>query len=59
MAALGPVNFLALEQYEACENRLNDMKDDFKSLQSRRKELIEVTELLEEPADRKNHECTF
>ena len=47
MAALGPVNFLALEQYEACENRLNDMKDDFKSLQSRRKELIEVTELLE------------
>lgn len=47
MNALGPVNFLALEQFEACERRLNEMKDDFKSLQSRRKELIEVTELLE------------
>ena len=44
----GPVNMLAIEQFAACEARLADMKDDFKTLQSRRKHLIDVTEKLEQ-----------
>ena len=43
----GPVNMLAIEQFDACEARLEGMKDDFKILQSRRKELLDVTEKLE------------
>ena len=43
----GPVNMLAIEQYDACEARLDAMKDDFKTLQSRRKHLLDVTEKLE------------
>jgi chromosome segregation protein len=45
--AHGPVNMLAIEQYDACEARLDAMKDDFKTLQSRRKHLLDVTEKLE------------
>ncbi len=44
----GPVNMLAIEQFDACEARLAGMKDDFKTLQSRRKHLLDVTEQLEE-----------
>jgi chromosome segregation protein len=47
MEAYGPVNMLAIEQFEACELRLNEMKDDFKTLQKRRTSLIDVTEKLE------------
>jgi len=47
MEAYGPVNMLAIEQFEACELRLNEMKDDFKTLQKRRSSLIDVTEKLE------------
>tara|TARA_S200000501_G_scaffold122342_1_gene115219 strand:+ start:15795 stop:19688 length:3894 start_codon:yes stop_codon:yes gene_type:complete len=47
MEAYGPVNMLAIEQFESCEARLNDMKDDFKILQKRRNSLIDVTEKLE------------
>ena len=43
----GPVNMLAIEQFEACEARLGAMKDDFKTLQHRRKHLLDVTEKLE------------
>ena len=43
----GPVNMLAIEQYDACEARLAEMKGDFKVLQERRKHLIDVTEKLE------------
>ena len=43
----GPVNMLAIEQYDACEARLDEMKGDFKVLQERRKHLISVTEQLE------------
>ena len=43
----GPVNMLAIEQYDACEARLSEMKGDFKTLQDRRKHLIDVTEKLE------------
>ena len=46
MEAYGPVNMLAIEQFENCEARLNDMKDDFKILQKRRTSLIEFTEKL-------------
>ena len=45
--AHGPVNMLAIEQFDACQSRLEGMKDDFKILQSRRKELLDVTEKLE------------
>ena len=38
---------LAIEQYDACEARLAEMKGDFKVLQERRKHLIDVTEKLE------------
>ena len=44
----GPVNMLAIEQYDACEARLSEMKGDFKILQQRRKHLIDVTEKLEQ-----------
>ena len=43
----GPVNMLAIEQFDACEARLSEMKGDFKTLQDRRKHLIDVTEKLE------------
>jgi chromosome segregation protein len=43
----GPVNMLAIEQYDQCQERLDGMKDDFKTLQTRRKHLLDVTEQLE------------
>jgi len=43
----GPVNMLAIEQYDACKERLDEMKSDFKTLQGRRKRLIDITENLE------------
>ena len=43
----GPVNMLAIEQYAECEERLNSMKDEFKQLQSRRSNLVDITERLE------------
>ena len=43
----GAVNMNAIEQYNDVQDRLNLMKDDFASLQSRRKELIQLTEQLE------------
>ena len=43
----GPVTMLAIEQFDACEARLSEMKGDFKTLQDRRKHLIDVTEKLE------------
>ncbi len=45
--SFGPVNMLAIEQFDACEARLSEMKGDFKTLQDRRKHLIDVTEKLE------------
>jgi len=47
LEGMGDVNMLAIEQYDAVELRLADMKDDFKTLQKRRKHLIDVTEQLE------------
>ena len=43
----GPVNMLAIEQYAECEERLESMKVEFKQLQSRRTNLVEITEKLE------------
>ena len=43
----GPVNMLAIEQFDMCQERLDGMKDDFKTLQNRRKHLLDVTEKLE------------
>ena len=43
----GPVNMLAIEQYAECEERLDSMKVEFKQLQSRRTNLIQITEKLE------------
>ena len=43
----GDFNMLAIEQYDACKTRLDEMKDDFKTLQQRRKRLIDITEKLE------------
>lgn len=43
----GPVNMLAIEQFDQCQLRLDEMKDDFKTLQTRRKHLLDVTEQLE------------
>ena len=47
LEAYGPVNMLAIEQYGECEERLSSMKDDFKTLQQRRKQLITITDKLE------------
>jgi len=46
--AHGPVNMLAIEQYDACKERLDEMKTDFKVLQQRRKRLIDITDKLED-----------
>ncbi|MDP6869196.1 MAG: chromosome segregation protein SMC [Candidatus Poseidoniaceae archaeon] len=43
----GPVNMLAIEQYAACKERLDEMKSDFKILQQRRKKLVDITDKLE------------
>ena len=43
----GPVNMLAITQYQECEEKLNSMKDEFKQLQARRSHLIDITEKLE------------
>ena len=43
----GPVNMLAIEQYAECEERLDSMKVEFKQLQTRRANLVEITEKLE------------
>ena len=43
----GPVNMLAITQYQECEEKLNSMKDEFKQLQTRRTHLIDITEKLE------------
>lgn len=43
----GDFNMLAIEQYDVCKARLDEMKDDFKTLQQRRKRLIDITEKLE------------
>ena len=43
----GPVNMLAIAQYQECEEKLNSMKDEFKQLQARRTHLIDITEKLE------------
>ncbi len=43
----GPVNMLAIEQYDSVKQRLEEMKSDFKVLQERRKRLISITEKLE------------
>ncbi|MDG1553168.1 MAG: chromosome segregation protein SMC [Candidatus Poseidonia sp.] len=47
LEGFGNVNMMAIEQYDACQERLNLMKDEFAMLQKHRKELIEVTEQLE------------
>ena len=47
MEGFGNVNMMAIEQYDECQARLDLMKDEFATLQRRRKDLIEVTELLE------------
>ena len=43
----GPVNMLAIEQYAECQDRLDSMKVEFKQLQTRRSNLVEITEKLE------------
>jgi len=47
LEGFGNVNMMAIEQYDACQNRLDMMKDEFSMLQKHRKELIDVTEQLE------------
>lgn len=47
MEGFGNVNMMAIEQYDECQARLDLMKDEFATLQARRKHLIEVTEQLE------------
>ncbi len=47
MDNFGNVNMMAIEQYDECQARLDLMKDEFATLQDRRKHLIEVTEQLE------------
>ena len=44
----GAVNMRAIEQYDAVEQRLEEMEGDFKKLQDRKKHLIDVAERLEE-----------
>ena len=43
----GPVNMLAIDQYAECEERLDSMKVEFKQLQTRRANLVDITERLE------------
>jgi chromosome segregation protein len=43
----GDFNMLAIEQYDSCKKRLDEMKDDFKVLQERRKRLLDITDKLE------------
>ena len=43
----GDFNMLAIEQYDACKSRLDEMKGDFKILQERRKKLLDITDKLE------------
>lgn len=45
---LGSVNWLALEQYDACQARLDDLSNDNTKLKARRKDLIELAEQLDE-----------
>ncbi len=47
MEGFGDVNMRAIEQYDECQARLDLMKDEFATLQARRKHLIEITDLLE------------
>ena len=47
MEGFGNVNMMAIEQYDACQARLDLMKDEFAMLQARRKHLIDITEQLE------------
>ena len=47
MEGFGNVNMMAIEQYDECQARLDLMKDEFATLQTRRKHLIDVTEQLE------------
>ena len=44
----GAVNMRAIEQYDAVEQRLEEMEGDFKKLQDRKKHLLDVAERLEE-----------
>ena len=44
----GAVNMRAIEQYDAVEQRLEEMEGDFKKLQDRKKHLVDVAERLEE-----------
>ena len=44
---IGDVNMLAIEQYDITDARLNELKRDNKTLQQRRKSLIDLTERLE------------
>ena len=47
MEKYGPVNMLAIDQYAECEEKLESMKVEFKQLQSRRANLVDITEKLE------------
>jgi chromosome segregation protein len=47
LEGFGNVNMMAIEQYDACQARLDLMKDEFATLQARRKHLIDITEQLE------------
>ena len=44
---IGDVNMLAIEQYDITEARLSELKQDNKTLQQRRKSLIDLTDRLE------------
>ena len=44
----GQVNMMAIEQYDACQARLDLMKDEFALLKQRRQDLIDITSQLEE-----------
>ena len=47
MENFGNVNMMAIQQYDECQARLDLMKDEFATLQTRRQHLIEVTDQLE------------
>ena len=47
LSLIGDVNMLAIEQYDATEERLAELKEDNGTLQQRRKSLIDLTERLE------------